>query len=169
MTAQKYTLVGYADNSDGTEPTLLFVHVESAESADDAQRQLTDALPHDALRQPKGFLCAVFPGHLQEIYGGHALQLLSGGVLRDRPRSLPPVQHSAFVTNAEQAERAERMEHGLRAIAALDPLKDSAKDNEWAEAECFAKAQDIAIAAVGISAKKSSTTTASPSRPRLRP
>jgi hypothetical protein len=32
----------------------------------------------------------------------------------------------------------------LEDILKLDPSKDSSEDNEWAEAECFSKAQEIA-------------------------
>ena len=38
----------------------------------------------------------------------------------------------------------------LKKIADIDPLIDSEEENEWAEAVCFYKAQDIAREALGI-------------------
>lgn len=74
MTDRKYTIVGSFTQPQVGDASLLFVHVEAAQSVQDAQDQLQAVFPHDAVY-------ATFAGHLQPLDGGHALQLLSGGQL----------------------------------------------------------------------------------------
>lgn len=84
MSGNKYTLIGNSSNPLTKESSMLFVHVESATSVQDAQDQLQSVLHADASY-------STFAGHLDPLDGGHALQLLSGGRLLDRPRSLPAI------------------------------------------------------------------------------
>ena len=90
MANPQYTLIGFSATTDSETPCLLFVHVQSAKSAEDARAQMQKAWPFDATFK-------TVEGHLEALDDGHALDLCSDGSL-----SLPPKAVNDMVEHANK-------------------------------------------------------------------
>lgn len=96
MSKNQFTLVGFSATADSETPCMLFVHVQNAESPEDARAQMQKVWPFDASFK-------TFEGHLEALDGGHALDLCTDGTL-----SLPPKAVNDMIEHATKPAPAPR-------------------------------------------------------------